>query len=285
MSRKYKTYYVKSLDKELNIKELETISGISASTLYDRINKLGWDIEKALSQPANSKTYTVKTNSSTITGINYIDEFINKTTTSFCNLEYIVFDKTSTPVIVKFIDVKENHVTPFESHPHRYPSAWYMFTQLVDFSKLLGGYVYVINYNSADDSEYRILKVVNYRSNKISQHIKHKLNYCEYLVIEEDLCLNKNEFNSWLGNLDKVNRSIRNKKYRVLDTGASQSVYSKPSYYKDPIESTDHLGKKFYSFNAMCKEYNMNAGTVKRRLDHGWSTKDALTVPAGEKRV
>lgn len=274
MGRKCKTYYVESLDKHLTIKELESISGISASKIYDRIHKLGWDVEEALYKTRK------KANTSTTTNIDddidYIDSFINKQTKSFCNLDYIVFDKNITPVVIKFIDVKENGVTPFESHPYRYPTAWYMFTLLTKVAKDLGGYLYIINYNSADDSEYRILKVVDYNKNKISQHLTKKLTYCEYLTIEEDLCLNKKEFNNWVKNLDSINRTIRNKQYRILESNSTTS-YGRPSYYKEAIPSKDHLGNKFYSFNAMCKKYNMKETTVRERLKRGWSMERALT--------
>lgn len=46
-------------------------------------------------------------------------------------------------------------------------------------------------------------------------------------------------------------------------------------------QSTDHTGRVFPSFRAMCETWGVSPGTVSARLHKmGWSLKNALTTPA-----
>lgn len=46
------------------------------------------------------------------------------------------------------------------------------------------------------------------------------------------------------------------------------------------IFSKDHLGQTFQSHSAMCRHWNIDSKLVFRRLEDGWSIKDALTTPS-----
>ena len=47
------------------------------------------------------------------------------------------------------------------------------------------------------------------------------------------------------------------------------------------IPSTDHTGREFPSFKAMCEAWGVDPGVVHARLHQlGWSLKNALTTPA-----
>lgn len=48
---------------------------------------------------------------------------------------------------------------------------------------------------------------------------------------------------------------------------------------KKPKQCQDHLGNTFGSFRKMCKYYNVNERTIKKRLERGSSLKEALTTP------
>lgn len=49
-------------------------------------------------------------------------------------------------------------------------------------------------------------------------------------------------------------------------------------------QSTDHTGRVFPSFRAMCEAWGVSPGTVSARLHKmGWSLKNALTTPALER--
>lgn len=44
---------------------------------------------------------------------------------------------------------------------------------------------------------------------------------------------------------------------------------------------TDHLGNEYPSRNALCRAYNINVTTFKRRISDGLSLEEALTIPVG----
>jgi len=49
----------------------------------------------------------------------------------------------------------------------------------------------------------------------------------------------------------------------------------------NPKPSTDHTGRDFPTFQAMCEAWGLSPGTVRCRLHKmGWSLKNALTTPA-----
>lgn len=49
-------------------------------------------------------------------------------------------------------------------------------------------------------------------------------------------------------------------------------------------QSTDHTGRVFPTFRAMCEAWGVSPGTVSARLHKmGWSLKNALTTPALER--
>ena len=295
MGRKCKTYYVKSLNKELNIKELSKISGLESYVIYDRIHKLGWDVETAIKQPKQVLKYKVKNINSISNNItpnleNKIDDFISKDNKNLISPDYICYDLDNIPGVVKFVDCngwygQEGKVTPFKSHPNRYPKRWAFYVSLVGIAKMLNGYLYIINYDSMDDSEYRILKVSDYKENEISKYFTFDLKFCDYLVIEEDLKLNRDEFNEWVNRIDIINKQHKNNKYNKYRKLSNKLNNSIPSYYRDPKPSMDHLGTPYESFNKMCKAWNMNASTVQQRLNNGWSMEEALTIQARQRRA
>lgn len=280
MARQYKNlYYLLQYHKHFTLEELEKLHGVPRRVIYDRINKLNWDIEDAVKEPVRKYGNKVHTVATDITP--EFNEFFSNKDFNLCAPDYIGFDTNKYPIIIKFIDVKDNGVTPFESHPHRYPSAWYMFVLLIKFAKDLGGYLYIINYNSIDDKEYKIIKVVDYYKDRIGKFLKNSSNYCEYLNVENCSYLNKKQFKEWLNNLDSYNKNI---KYNLYDSlflkygkKSSYNKFNKPSYYKNPIKSKDHLGNTYYSFTSMCNAYNINETTVRSRLNRGWDLEKALT--------
>lgn len=300
MGRTCKTYYVESLNNYFTLKELEKVSGIPKRVIYERIHKYNWNIESAIKTPKKStskidvkiKTNTVTTNNTTNTTNNSykysdkemsenIDNFLFKGTTNICSLDYVSYcDLDYNPCIIKLIDTsdkktKAKGVTPFNSHPHRYAKAWPMFKILVDLAKAWGGYLYVINYDSKDDSEYKIIKIKDYIIDKISEIVTYDHESYPYLIYESKN-LNKEEFNDWVIKFNEINRQYKNNEYKALKKSIKKSN-GLPLYYKEPKPSTDHLGNKYDSFNKMCKAYNMNSTTVRQRLNNGWSIERALT--------
>lgn len=205
-----------------------------------------------------------------------INNFLFKATKNVCSADYIARDLDNKPCIIKLIDTSDEKtkaigVTPFNSHPHRYVKAWPMFIQLIDSAKVLGGYLYVINYDSKDDSEYAIIKILDYIPENISNIVNYEFesNY-PYLKFESQK-LGKQDFDEWVHKLNEVNRKYKNslyKKFRTITT---------TNYYKDPKPSEDHLGKHYDSFNQMCNAYNLKSATVRDRLKRGWSIERALT--------
>ena len=305
MSKQHKKlYYLIKYNKYFTIEELEKLHGVPSRVIYDRLHKLNWDIEDAIEEPVRkykNKIHIVSTNNidnninsninSNSNNIVYTDEqikeninrFLNKTTKHICSSEFICQDLENKPCIIKFIDtsggqVKAMGVTPFNSHPHRYAKAWPMFVQLIDAAKKLGGYLYIINYDSKNDAEYKIIKVLDYIPERITEIVTHEFEKYPYLKFES-IKLNKKEFNDWVLKFEEANRIYKNSFY------AKFKPKKVPSFYKEPKESTDHLGNTYYSFNEMCRTYNMNATTVKQRLDNGWSKEEALTIKARQKRA
>lgn len=297
MSRTCKTYYVESLGKSLTLKELEKYSGIPKKVIYERLYKCNWDIESAIKVPKkivkkklnninaiNAPTTTEYIDDKTID--KNIDDFLFKRTKYLCSVDYEGYDENGDFCFIKLIDtsdekVKAKGVTPFNSHPHRYPKAWAMFIPLIDLAKERNGYLYIINYDSKNNSEYRILKVIDYLPNMISSYLIYEPESCGYLKIEDNnIRLNKYEFNKWIETFIASNKPYKNGLYKKFRTNNG-----KPSYYKDPKPSKDHLGKTYDSFNKMCKAYNMNPTTVKQRMERGWTTEEALTIQAGQKRA
>lgn len=45
------------------------------------------------------------------------------------------------------------------------------------------------------------------------------------------------------------------------------------------IRCADHLGRKYCSISEMCRAYGADRSVYQRRIDKGWSIKDALTLP------
>ena len=73
-------------------------------------------------------------------------------------------------------------------------------------------------------------------------------------------------------------------KYRMernwsLKDALETPLYERPiKYSKNPV--TDHLGNNYPSCHAMCQHYNLDMYLYKRRIEKGWSTEKALTMPS-----
>ena len=303
MGRTYKKYYLKSVNKHLTINELSEISGLDKHVIYDRIHRYKWDVDSAVRIPKHGRINKTNINNiSTSNNIirvdnmniqdNMINSFFNKNNVNLIQPDYVGYDINNIFYIIKFVDCnnmygQEGKITPFKSHPNRYPKRWSLFVPLIDIAKSMNGYLYIINYDSNEDKEYRILKVNGYKLDQISNYLKFDLKYCEYLNIIEDLKLDKNGFYNWLNYINEISKQRKNNRYKQLNQSVkfhnNNKLFNIPPYFKEPIKSKDHLGNVYYSFNEMCRNYNMNATTVKQRLEKGWSIEEALTIQSRQK--
>lgn len=273
-------YFVPRLNKYCTINELHKITGLEYRLIYERINKLGWPLDKVILTPVRQKRKIINTNKNVDKKdikIKSPKDLISTRYSNFCQPDYIGYDKENNIFIIKFIDVDSYEVTPSTSHPYRYPNFWYVFYELLTFTKKLNGYLYIINYNSRDDSEFKIIKVINYNLQEIIKHLRSNNTYSKYLNIEEEKVLNKEEFTIWINDLNSYNKQIMNNTYKHLKS-FSLSQY-KPNYYKDPIKCKDHLGNLYSSKAERCRVYNKKPSTVEYRLKSGQSLEEALTKP------
>lgn len=73
------------------------------------------------------------------------------------------------------------------------------------------------------------------------------------------------------------NKSFAVVKDRLSRGFSLEDALTKPVKNIVKKETTDYKGVKYKSFNIMCKDYNTNFATIRKRLSKGMSLKEALT--------
>ena len=88
-----------------------------------------------------------------------------------------------------------------------------------------------------------------------------------------------NKFSSVSEMCDEWGINLNTYKARIQAGWDVKRALLTPSFSRDTRSIDDHLGNHYSSLSEMAKQYGIDPGTLRNRIDHGWSIKDALTKP------
>lgn len=115
------------------------------------------------------------------------------------------------PCLIDYKKIESTKVTPWTSHPHKYPYKWRSLIRQCNIAKKLGGYLIIVEWKENND-EIRVLFVDGYFKEKLEpykscshEEFKKKCPYLEYLNIIKDVKTTTEGFKTWLNEVNVKN--------------------------------------------------------------------------------
>ncbi len=63
-----------------------------------------------------------------------------------------------------------------------------------------------------------------------------------------------------------------------------EEALTRPVASNGGVKCRDHLGELFYSKTTMCQHWGIDRKVYEYRMTHGWSQRDALTLPSRQSK-